>query len=195
MLAHKKNKNAKWSTEILGFLFLYGMSAMLTVSCGHTEKELTGSHVKVQEPHPKQERAEKSESMPPPDLIDVENQLAELLGKLAVGMEDSPPPGWTQIDSISNGGVYDPGTHKIKWGPFFSPFPEQVTYDLLPPGQVTANDCFVGAVSFDGIDQSIQGDECLPDPIPAVSEWGLVAMALLTLSAGTIAVSRRRVVA
>jgi hypothetical protein len=36
-------------------------------------------------------------------------------------------------------------------------------------------------------------DECVPD-IPTVSEWGLVAMALLVLSAGMAVMVRRRVV-
>ncbi len=116
---------------------------------------------------------------PPPDAM-------------AVGLEDSPPPGWTQIDNITNGGVYDPETHKVKWGPFFLPFPGQVAYDLLPPEEVTGDDCFVGAVSFDGIDQPIGGDECLHGPIPAVSEWGMVTLILLMIAGGTLVLVRRR---
>ncbi|MGB2986170.1 MAG: IPTL-CTERM sorting domain-containing protein [Phycisphaerae bacterium] len=119
---------------------------------------------------------------PPPDTM-------------AVGLEDSPPAGWTQIDNITDGGVYDAETHKVKWGPFFTPFPGQVSYDLLPPEEVTDDDCFVGTISFDGFDEPIQGDDCLHGPIPTVSTWGLAVMTLLTLSAGTIVLMRRRVAA
>ncbi len=36
--------------------------------------------------------------------------------------------------------------------------------------------------------------ECIRHPIPTVSEWGLVAMALLVLSSGTVVLARRRAV-
>ena len=44
----------------------------------------------------------------------------------------SPPDGWTDVTNISNGGVYDPGFHKVKFGPFLPPFPGVVNYDHLP---------------------------------------------------------------
>lgn len=46
-------------------------------------------------------------------------------------------------------------------------------------------------------DQDGVGDLCLPDNtcIPAVSEWGVLALILLILSAGTVVVARRRSVA
>ena len=114
---------------------------------------------------------------PPPDTV-------------AVGLEDSPPAGWTQIDNITDGGTYDPEAHKIKWGPFFSPFPAQVAYDLLPPGEVTETDCFVGTVSFNGINEPIGGDRCFPGPIPALSAGALLVLAASLLIVGSWAVRR-----
>ena len=43
------------------------------------------------------------------------------------------------------------------------------------------------------VDQAFINAYTAPDPIPAVSEWGLVAMALLVLAAGTVVILRRRV--
>jgi hypothetical protein len=106
-------------------------------------------------------------------------------GTLALGLEDSPPPGWTQIDNISEGGTYNADTHEIKWGPFFEPFPLQVAYDLVPVGDPTDADCFLGTVSFNGFNQPIRGDECFPPPVPAVSDWAMVMMAMLVLALGT----------
>ena len=37
------------------------------------------------------------------------------------------------------------------------------------------------------------GDACDPPPVPTVSEWGLILMALLLLTMGTIVFTRRRV--
>jgi len=45
----------------------------------------------------------------------------------------------------------------------------------------------LGDSDGDGID-----DACALSPIPTVSEWGLVAMALLVLTAGTLVFVRRR---
>ncbi len=114
---------------------------------------------------------------PPPDAV-------------AVGLEDSPPPGWTQIDNVTDGGTYDPEAHKIKWGPFFAPFPAQVAYDLLPPEEVAKTDCFVGTVSFNGINQPIGGDQCFPGPIPALSQGALLVLAVLLVIVGSYAVRR-----
>ena len=46
--------------------------------------------------------------------------------------------------------------------------------------------CFLGTVTYDEGIWPITGDECITMDIPAVSEWGLVAMTLLLLTAGTL---------
>ena len=106
-----------------------------------------------------------------PDCYDPGNALTVSIaiqvpsGTSAVGLEDSPPTGWT-VSNISNSGVFDALNNKVKWGPFFEPFPEAVTYDATPPITETGTKCFAGTVSFDGNDQSITGDDCILEPGP-----------------------------
>lgn len=78
----------------------------------------------------------------------------------AVAVEEIVPMGWTALN-ISNGGVYDTNYGKIKWGPFFQPFPTQLSYDVIPADLTNAGVCFSGSVSIDGSNQSICGDECI----------------------------------
>ena len=80
-------------------------------------------------------------------------------------IEDSPPAGWTQIDNISHYGTYDSIHHKVKWGPFFDDDSRTVTYDITPPSGASGEECFDGSVSFDGINEPIEGDECVL-PLP-----------------------------
>jgi len=68
----------------------------------------------------------------------------------ALGVEDLPPPGWIDITNISNGGSYDALAHKVKWGPLFSPFPLELTYDITPPGDAVDTACFAGLTSVNG---------------------------------------------
>lgn len=111
---------------------------------------------------------------------------------LAIGIEDSPPPGWTQITNITNGGTYDAGTHKVKWGPIFSPLPTQVAYDLTPPAVVNAQDCFTGTVSFNGLNEPIVGDECFMASVPALSTLATLLLAILLVVFGRNVIVRRR---
>jgi len=90
-------------------------------------------------------------------------------GVLVLGLEDTPPTGWT-VSNISHGGHWDTQHEKVKWGPFFSPIPESVSYDVTPPAEATGEYCFSGIVSFDGDNESVGGDDCVtngPPPEPA----------------------------
>ena len=110
----------------------------------------------------------------------------------AVGLEDMPPAGWP-VSSISNGGFWDADLQMVKWPPFYDPsIPAAVTYDVTPPPLAHGIFCFAGKVSFDGPDQAIGGDECIPIGVPTLSEWGMVAMTLLLLAAATVVLIRRR---
>ncbi len=92
-------------------------------------------------------------------VIDMPPQVSTL------GLEDSPPVGWTVVSgSISGGGAFDGVNNKVKWGPFFSgTFPPEVHYDVAFPVTMTGPQCFVGAVSADGPRYPIVGDDCV-DP-------------------------------
>ena len=109
-------------------------------------------------------------------------------------VEDKPPSGWA-VSDISHGGLFDGMTEKVKWGFFFDNDPRTLTYTVTPPIGETGQQCFgVGIVSCNDADQAIVGEECIEvtTDIPTISEWGLIAMAILTLAAGTLVLQRRR---
>jgi hypothetical protein len=79
----------------------------------------------------------------------------------AIALEDMPPAGWVVTNNISNGGAYDSAHHKVKWGPFFPPFPAEVSYEVIPPTGDDGLRCFSGTVSVDGHNGSVCGDSCI----------------------------------
>lgn len=117
-------------------------------------------------------------------------------GTSVVGVEEAPPSGWT-VSVISNGGTFDAGTGKVKWGPFFDPaIPPLVSYDVTPPPGSVGYECFTGTVSFGGASApNITGDTCVLVPVPAVTEWGMAIMALMMLCGATVLIGRPRVAA
>ena len=80
----------------------------------------------------------------------------------------------------------------VKWGPFFNPsIPSTVSYDVTPSGPGGTR-CFDGTIDFDAVDETIGGDLCVGDPIPALSQWGLVCMTLLLLAVASVLLGRGR---
>ncbi|MGD2109689.1 MAG: IPTL-CTERM sorting domain-containing protein [Phycisphaerae bacterium] len=108
-------------------------------------------------------------------------------------LEDAPPAGWTTIVNISDSGVYDAQNHKVKWGPFVGggQIPAFVTYDITPP-LIPGDHCFSGEATYDDGIYPITGDECILIDIPTLSEWGLLAMSFLVMTAGTLLSRRTR---
>jgi hypothetical protein len=79
-----------------------------------------------------------------------------------LGVEDSPPRGWTVAPNISHGGGYDAVHGKVKWGPLFPPFPQELTYEVIATEAGSdAPPCFVGQFSVDGANEPICGEACL----------------------------------
>ncbi len=108
-------------------------------------------------------------------------------GTSVVAAEDAPPAGWS-VSNISNSGVYDQQTGKVKWGLFFAPsIPASLSYQVTTTAQ--ASPCFTGLISFDGLGSPISGDSCTVS-IPAISTWGMVVLSILLLNLGT-AIQRR----
>ncbi|MCH8147839.1 MAG: hypothetical protein IH987_07575 [Planctomycetes bacterium] len=106
-------------------------------------------------------------------------------------MEESPPTNWS-VSNISHSGTWDEQSQKVKWGPFFSSsIPPTVSYDVTPAGAGSER-CFDGTISFDAVDETIGGDLCVGDPIPAISHWGLACMTLLVLTASSILLGHGR---
>jgi hypothetical protein len=105
-------------------------------------------------------------------------------GTFVVGLEDQPPSGWT-VSNISDGGTFDVQSLRVKWGPFFQPsVPPWVTYDVTAPMNFPGVPCFSGTVSFDGADEPVGADQCLPALAPALKGWGLATLLLLLLACG-----------
>jgi hypothetical protein len=103
----------------------------------------------------------------------------------AVGLQDVPPPGWTDVINISDGGIYDSDNQTVKWPPFFDNFSRVVTYDVTPPVTAVGLACFDGYVSIDGDEQPTTGDDCVSSSVtvPTLSGLGLVVMGLLVVAA------------
>ena len=62
---------------------------------------------------------------------------------------------------------------------------------------VDADDCLLQCDEFCGSNEAVEicvfsGDEFVTENIPIVTGWGLVAMVLLVLAAGTIVIARRQ---
>ena len=79
------------------------------------------------------------------------------LGVSAYAVEDVPPAGWT-VSMISEGGVFDPATGKVKFGPFFDNLPRTLTYQVTPAGEANGVKEFHGVGSADGANTAIGGD-------------------------------------
>ncbi|MEO8429154.1 MAG: Ig-like domain-containing protein, partial [Verrucomicrobiota bacterium] len=73
-------------------------------------------------------------------------------------VEDQPPRGWA-VSDISDSGVFDPMTRKVKWGLFLDDRRRTLTYHVVPPGRISAQTAFVGLASFDGMDITIGGEQ------------------------------------
>lgn len=86
-------------------------------------------------------------------------------GTSAISLEDTPPAGWA-VSDISNEGTFDATNGKVKWGPFFPPFPAEVSYAVMPVSPDTAPSCFDGQISMDGTDVAVCGEQCLHEGCP-----------------------------
>lgn len=89
-------------------------------------------------------------------------------GAAAIAIEDVPPAGWT-VNNVSDGGFYDAAAHTVRWGPFFAPFPAEVSYSILPGNDTAGPKCFAGVISIDGQTEAICGASCLQPCCPRMA--------------------------
>ncbi len=79
-------------------------------------------------------------------------------------VQDQPPAGW-QVANISDGGMLDPVTGQVKFGPFFDNAERDLRYDALPPVCGVYGLCgvftFIGDASADGLNRTISGDSLI----------------------------------
>jgi hypothetical protein len=68
---------------------------------------------------------------------------------IAYAIEDQLPTGWT-ASNISDSGVFDVKTNKVKWGLFFDASPRNLTYSAHAPNDASGIYVFTGKASLDG---------------------------------------------
>lgn len=73
-------------------------------------------------------------------------------------IEDELPIG-AQADAISHGGVLDPITRRIKWGPFLDRDPRELSFTIRLGTEVSGILRFRGIGSFDGVQSAIGGQQ------------------------------------
>jgi hypothetical protein len=75
----------------------------------------------------------------------------------AWAVEEQPPAGW-RVDELSDNGVRDPNTGKVKFGPYQDAAERVLTYRVTPPTNATEAAEFAGVASRDGQNSRVQGD-------------------------------------
>jgi uncharacterized delta-60 repeat protein len=79
-------------------------------------------------------------------------------GTSVYAVEDRPPPGWAIIQ-ITEGGIFDEATGKVKFGPFFDHQARTLSYVARPPLGFVGVGRFTGTASANGVSSIIGGDD------------------------------------
>ena len=105
-------------------------------------------------------------------------------GALAYAVEETVPLG-VVVSRITEGGVFDVGQRKIKWGPFFGAQSKVLSYAVAIDSGGDGLVVFNGNSSFDGVDQPIIGVSEVRFETPTKSELVIVVQPRnLALSVG-----------
>ncbi|MCC7376561.1 MAG: hypothetical protein IT581_18020 [Verrucomicrobiales bacterium] len=86
----------------------------------------------------------------------VEIELRPSTGTLAWAVEETVPAGW-KVGSVSDDGVVDSQTGRIRWGLFYGATTRVLSYEVTPPADTACNGHFAGEVSYDGGLKPIDG--------------------------------------
>ncbi|MDB6036176.1 MAG: hypothetical protein JWM99_17, partial [Verrucomicrobiales bacterium] len=81
-------------------------------------------------------------------------------GVSAYTIEEKPPQGWT-VNAISNDGVFDNTTGKVKFGPYLDASPRSLSYDVLVPANASGRYEFSGSASANGKAYPVAGDRVI----------------------------------
>jgi len=89
-------------------------------------------------------------------------------------VEEQPPHGWT-VSGLSDGGLVDTTTGKLKWGPFHDAIPRTLAYTAHPPSSGSGLQLFGGSGAFDFVVVPTRGDlqnDLKPNRAPIVFPLG-----------------------
>lgn len=89
-----------------------------------------------------------------PLTVALEVRPASTVG--AWSLQEAVPAGWTLSDP-NHGGVLDPQTGQLKWGPFTDAAIRTLTYTLLPPIGSVSEGVFSGTAAFDRETVPVEG--------------------------------------
>jgi hypothetical protein len=90
------------------------------------------------------------------ELVTVKVRVLPAAHDLAYAVEERPPAGW-QVSAVSDEGVREPVSGRIRWGPFADSAARELTYQLSPTSNAGRLGEFGGAASFDGRSVTISG--------------------------------------
>ena len=101
-------------------------------------------------------------------------------GGFSYAVEDGLPSGWSAIN-ISDGGEFDSVEMKVRWF-FLDDISRTLSYTAVPETNATGLAVFAGAVSFDGLEQTIEGERKLAGAsrlsLPVKTTGGGVALSV-----------------
>jgi hypothetical protein len=81
-------------------------------------------------------------------------------GTSAWAVEDHPPQGWV-VSEVSEGGVFDPVTGRVKFGPFLDAKPRSQGYAVVPPSNSSGRYEFGGSSAANDKAFPISGDRLI----------------------------------
>ena len=88
----------------------------------------------------------------------VTNQITLDSVATVYAVEDTVPQGWT-VSEISDEGIFDAGSRRVKWGPFIDQQSRGLSYTALSPASAHGLFSITGIASFDGLPVSITGQQ------------------------------------
>lgn len=122
-------------------------------------------------------------------------ELPPLDGVFTYAVEELLPSGMEAF-AISEGGLFDLVSRKLKWGPYFDDRPRQLTYSVRSSDGRGGRFVLTGIGSFDGVNYPVQGnsevwlDEKLEEPVDFLGD--VIQLTFnLSLDSGTEGIVRQ----
>jgi hypothetical protein len=92
----------------------------------------------------------------PAEPLTIAIDVAPAPGAMAYAVQDTVPANWS-VAEVSEGGLLDPVSRRVKWGPFFDNAQRILSYQATPPATAVGSVDLRGLASFDGSSLVISG--------------------------------------